>query len=85
MYYVYVIQSKEKGIYIGYTNNLKRRFYEHNNDKSTHTKNATWRLVYYESFADKQYAITREKALKHHGQAKRRLMERIKNSLSGTS
>ena len=39
MFYVYVLHSlKDNGIYIGKTNNLKRRLYEHNSGKVFSTK-----------------------------------------------
>ena len=39
MQYVYLIQSKtSKAIYIGFTNNIKRRLSEYNENKSFSTK-----------------------------------------------
>ena len=40
MWYVYILESKSKKnwIYIGFTNNLKRRFSEHTEGKSLSTK-----------------------------------------------
>jgi putative endonuclease len=83
MYYVYIIQSTETyEIYVGYTNNLKKRLVEHNTNKSYSTKNkGPWKLIYYESYANKEDAITREKRLKYHGQALARLKKRIGKSL----
>ncbi len=73
MYYVYLIQNKTtKEIYIGYTNDLKRRFKEHENKKPE--------LIYYEAYKSEKDARSREIKLKQHGQTKRRLKERLQHS-----
>lgn len=66
MYYVYVLQSlKDRKLYVGQTNNLKRRFAEHNEGKVDATKNRIpFRLVYYEACNISDDAIAREKDLK---------------------
>jgi putative endonuclease len=67
-YYVYIIASKSDGmIYIGVTNSLERRIYEHKNhliDGFTKKYKIT-KLVYYEEFESAEFAITREKQLKN--------------------
>lgn len=66
MYYVYVIQSElDKGLYIGMSNDLRRRFWEHQNGVSRSTKSRRpWKLIYYESYLMQQDAESREKFLK---------------------
>ena len=83
MYFVYVLRSdKDNSLYIGYTNDLKRRFAEHNNGKSKFTKHKTpYQLVYYESYASISDAKYRESQLKKHSRAKTHLLKRIHNSL----
>jgi len=83
MYYVYVIQNLEsKAIYIGYTNNLKRRLFEHNNNKSFSTKNrGAWKLIYYEAYNSRFDAKQREDRLKYYGRALAQLKRRISKSL----
>lgn len=81
MFYVYIIENENKDLYIGSTNNLKRRISEHNSGASLSTKNFQWKLVYYEAYKSEKDARNREHQLKHHGQAKRWLKERIRNSL----
>ena len=83
MYYVYVIQSTVTyELYVGFTNNLKKRLVEHNTNKSFSTKNKSpWKLVYYESYRNEEDAITREKRLKYYGQVLARLKKRIEKSL----
>lgn len=67
MYYVYLTASGKHGtLYLGVTNNLVRRIYEHKSKVSpgfTSQYNVT-RLVWYEIYDDAINAITREKELK---------------------
>ena len=65
-YYVYVMSSHSKRLYIGVTNDLHRRTYEHKNQLSdgfAKKYNLRW-LVYYEITSDVNAAISREKQLK---------------------
>lgn len=66
-YYVYILASKPYGtLYIGVTNDLVRRVWEHKNDfvKGFTEKYGVHRLVYYEQCGDVASAITREKQMK---------------------
>jgi len=66
-YYVYILTNKKQGtLYIGVTNNLERRVYEHKNDLvNGFTKKYNLKiLVYYEITSDVTSAIAREKKLK---------------------
>ncbi len=83
MYCIYVIQHNEtKEIYIGKTNNIKRRLKEHNSNKQKATirKNGIWILIYLEVYRSKKDADDRENSLKQHGSNKRWLKKRISNS-----
>ena len=66
-YYVYILTNKTNSvIYIGITNNLLRRLYEHKNkllEGFTKKYNAN-KLVYFEQTSDINEAIKREKTLK---------------------
>lgn len=78
-YFVYILASKIGGtIYIGVTNDLIRRVYEHQQklaDGFTKKYNVS-KLVYYEVHSDIEAAITREKQLKKWNRAwKVRLIE----------
>ena len=66
-YYVYILTSKIRGtLYIGVTNDLQKRVYEHKMGiKSGFTqKYGISRLVYFETFQNVEEAIDREKNLK---------------------
>ena len=66
-FYVYILSNKYNNVlYIGVTNDLKRRVYEHKSkliDGFTKKYNVN-KLVYYEIFEDAYNAISREKQLK---------------------
>ncbi len=83
MFYVYVLKSeKDSELYIGSTNNLKRRFAEHQNGESFSTQfRRPFELVYYEAYKAEKDARLREQALKLRGNARRFLKERIERSL----
>jgi putative endonuclease len=66
-YYVYILASKRNGtLYVGVTNDLRRRVYEHKNNliegftKKYHVHN----LVHCEETTDVQSALQREKQIK---------------------
>ena len=66
-YYVYIVTNKPRGtLYIGMTNNLIRRAYEHRKGliEGFTKKYNLKRLVYYEVFNRVEDAILREKRLK---------------------
>ena len=66
-YYVYILASKQNGtLYIGVTNNLIKRIYEHKNNLTDgFTKEyGVHILVYYENTDNVESAIQREKCLK---------------------
>lgn len=64
--YVYILQSlKNKGLYVGYTRDLGKRFREHNMGHNFSTRPfAPWDLVHYEAYRNEMDAKRREKYLK---------------------
>ena len=85
VYYVYVLQSKKiKKWYTGSTGDLRKRFREHEEGKSTWTKGrGPWKLIYYEACLNEQDARSREIYLKSTI-GKRYLRNRLKRFLSLT-
>lgn len=66
-YYVYILTTaNDTVLYVGVTNNLKRRVYEHKNGlvEGFTKKYNLCKLVYYEATNDIESAIKREKQLK---------------------
>jgi putative endonuclease len=66
-YYVYILSSRQNGtLYIGVTNDLERRLYEHRNNliEGFSKKYNVHHLVYYELSDDVYAALQREKQLK---------------------
>jgi putative endonuclease len=78
-YWVYILASKLGGtLYIGVTNDLVRRVYEHRENvvRGFTEKYEVHRLVYFEQYSDIEAAIQREKRLKKWNRAwKIRLIE----------
>ena len=81
MFYVYVLKNKDKGIYTGYTLNLKARVAEHNTDHKGYTGKGDWECVYYEAYKDERDARAREKLLKASWNSMKWLKDRIKYSI----
>lgn len=79
-YYVYILTNKSNTLYIGVTNNLKRRYREHKyktHDGFTSAYNIN-KLIYFEEYGSINDAITREKQLKNwHRQWKINLIKNI--------
>ncbi len=77
------MSKKDGDLYIGSTNNLKKRFDQHNKGLVSSTKpRRPFKLVYYEAYADEEDARLRESRLKKRGQSRYQLCKRIKNSIT---
>ena len=83
MVYVYVLQSKRSGkLYVGYTENLKRRIRDHVSGQTHSTyRMGQLELIYYEAFKNEQDARERERYLKTT-QGKRTLKLMLKNTFN---
>ena len=69
-------------MYTGFSSDLKRRFFEHQNGNVFSTKNhRPLRLIYYQAFLSEKDARREEIHLKSGGKAKNDLKSRITDSL----
>jgi len=83
MHYTYVLKSKkDHQLYIGSTNNLRKRFKEHNDSKvfST-TARRSFEIVYYEAYKSEKDERKREASLKLRSRSFTQLKKRIENSV----
>lgn len=78
-HYVYIMSSKARVLYVGMTNNLPRRMYEHKNKINIGftAKYNVNQLVYFEEVENRIAAIKRERQLK--GWLRKRKIELIEN------
>jgi putative endonuclease len=81
-YYIYALTSDNKNtLYIGITNNLERRLFEHKNGlcggftKKYHCVN----LLYYEQTSSIESAILREKQIKRWSREKKLVLIKMQN------
>lgn len=76
MYYTYLIE-RDKKLYVGYTNNLVKRFEQH-------ARNYKCKLLYYEAYISENLAREREQKLKQYGSAWRGLKQRVLQERAGS-
>ena len=84
VYYVYLILSKKHNkyrSYVGYTNNIEKRIYLHNNSKGAkYTKGNVWKLIYSKKYKEKNMAMREEYKLKKNYKLRNKLKDKfIKN------
>ena len=79
MWYVYILQSqKDDSYYVWYTQDIQKRFDQHNAWESNYTSKKIPRtLLYYEAFNNKYLALQREKKLKTWSKSRQELFKRI--------
>jgi len=77
-YFIYILTNKSNTLYIGVTNNLRKRLYEHKNKlvEGFTKKYNLDKLIYFEEYQDVNEAIKREKQIK--GWIRKRKIELIK-------
>lgn len=75
MYFVYILRTSSNTLYIGQTNNLKKRLLEHKNKKTKSAKYIryfpSFELVYTETFPTRSAAMRRELQLKKWSKSKK--------------
>ena len=76
-YIVYIVACKDWSYYIGITNDLEKRLWEHNTGQDENSYTYSRRpveLKYFETFADVNQAIAREKQLKGWSRKKKQAL-----------
>jgi putative endonuclease len=83
MFYAYILKSIiDHCLYVGSTNDLRKRLKEHNDGKVFSTKlRRPFELVYYEAYKSEKDARKREHNLKLRSRAFAQLKKRIQESL----
>jgi len=82
MYFVYILTNTHNTtLYIGITNDLERRLYEHKNQLAPgfSQKYNLHKLVYFENTGDVRSAIAREKQLKGWTRSKKEVLINSQN------
>jgi len=83
IYFVYLLENhNDRGWYIGFTSDLKKRVLDHNNGKGAKTtkERSNWKLIYFEGYLRKDDALGREKFLKSDS-GRKYLKKQLKNYL----
>ncbi|MFI5056680.1 MAG: GIY-YIG nuclease family protein [Candidatus Acidiferrales bacterium] len=65
-FHTYILRSESTGqFYVGHTENLTKRIFEHNNNRTASIKNrGPWKLFYSEVFDTRNDAARRERQIK---------------------
>ena len=73
MYFVYIIECKDKSLYTGITTNVERRFSEHKAGKGGRYTNAkkVIKVVYTEKYSNRSSASKREAEIKSWNRIKK--------------
>ena len=79
-YYVYILSNRSRRLYVGVTNDLVVRLYQHRDRQSEFTaRYRITRLAYFESCTDIMSAIAREKQIKSWRREKKLALIQGKN------
>ena len=83
MFYFYILRSqKDKNLYFGYTDDLRRRLKDHNISKVISTKKRKpFEIIYYEAYKSEKDARQRELQVKRRAKSFISLKRRLVNSL----
>ena len=80
-YFIYILASDTGTLYIGVTNDLERRLYEHKNELIEWFTKKYWckKLIYFEEYNDIEQTINREKQLKNWNRNKKENLIKTQN------
>ncbi len=75
-YFVYILQCKDNSYYVGMSEDLSRRIQEHSSGYGSPSTSIRGfgNLVYYETFASKSKALSREKQIKGWSRQKKQAL-----------
>ena len=79
-FYVYMLKSlnSKKGIYVGYSKDLKKRIDLHNNGKGAKfTRGNKWKIIYKKKFISKSKAMSYENKLKKNRKLKFSILKEV--------
>jgi len=73
MWYVYILECQNKALYTGVTNNIGRRFKDHQAGNGGHytSYNRPGKILYTEVFQDRSKAENREQQIKRWSRSKK--------------
>ena len=74
IYSVYILKCSDKTYYTGFTSNLEKRFFEHQEGKHIESytyKRRPLKLVFYAEFTEAAFAIDTEKQIKKGSKTKK--------------
>ncbi len=82
MHSVYILEMKNKKLYVGYTNNIQKRFEKHRLGKGAKTTRAfgVKKVVYIENFESKSKAMKREYEIKQFSRAQKLMLIKGKHA-----
>jgi putative endonuclease len=80
-FYVYLLASNSRTLYVGVTNDLLRRLWQHRNGEGSQfaARYQVARLVYYETTENSYAAIAREKQIKGYRRDKKIALIELNN------
>ena len=89
VYYVYLILSKRLNkyrSYVGYTKNIEKRLFLHNNSKGAKfTKGRKWKVIYSKKYLSKSVAMREEYKLKKNYKLRNKIKNEYKHKINENS
>jgi len=83
-YYIYILECSDGLLYTGFTNNISRRFQEHQEGQNKNTftyKRRPLKLLFHQEFNDVKHAIYFEKKIKRWSAQKKRALANNDNEM----